>query len=186
MRRSLAPAPPQTSPSPANQADLTALQTSIAKSGSVCVKSSGEYSYRKLVPCCRANQNVEKSCQRCTTLNDRSTHSLSVNFGELPDQLGVLDCESDRLLLGVAEDDRSEERRRGVVEMDDDVLGTPDSVEGTLDEVGSSGREDLAGGSVVRSVSFDFERRAQSRHDKRESLNTRTRPPGGARTILRA
>lgn len=169
IRRSLAPAPPQTSPSPANQADRTALQTSIAKSGSVCVKSSGEYSYRKLVPCCRANQSVERSCQRGTsTLKDRSTHSLSVNFGELPDQLGVLDCESDRLLLGIAEDDGSEERRRSVVEMDDDVLGTPDSVEGTLDEVGSSGREDLAGGSVVRSVSFVFERRAQSRHNKRE------------------
>lgn len=114
-------------------------------------------------------RRVEKSCQRGTsTLSDRFTHSLSVNFGELPDQLGVLDCESDRLLLGVAEDDGSEQRRRGVVEVDDDVLGAPDSVEGTLDEIGSSGREDLAGGSVVRSVSFVFGRRAQSKPDKRE------------------
>lgn len=47
---SLGPGEDHTSCFPSNHAFLTASHTSSANAGSVCVNSSGEYSYRKLVP----------------------------------------------------------------------------------------------------------------------------------------
>lgn len=44
---------------PANQVFFTASQTSTANAGSVWEKVSGEYSNRKLVPCCKESKSRE-------------------------------------------------------------------------------------------------------------------------------
>ena len=56
----------------------------------------------------------------------RGTHLRAVLLGESPDDLGVISGELESLLLGVPEDDGSEERRGSVVEMHDDVLSSSD------------------------------------------------------------
>jgi len=74
---------------------------------------------------------------------ERGTHLRTVLLGESPDDLGVISGELEGLLLGVPEDDGSEERRGSVVEMHDDVLSSGDGGEGSLDEILSSRSEDL-------------------------------------------
>lgn len=46
---------------PANQVFFTASQTSTANAGSVWEKVSGEYSNRKLVPCCKESKEQDRN-----------------------------------------------------------------------------------------------------------------------------
>lgn len=72
------------------------------------------------------------------------THLGRVLLSELADNLGVVGRELDGLLLRVAEDNRSEERGSGVVEVDDYVLGSRNGSERPVDEVGTGRGQDLS------------------------------------------
>jgi hypothetical protein len=69
--------------------------------------------------------------------------SLGGFIDELTDDLDVPDGEIDGLLFGVVEDDGSEQRRGGVVHVEDDPLCSADRVQCTPDEVLASRRKNL-------------------------------------------
>lgn len=62
---------------------------------------------------------------------------------EFSDELDMPDGEVDRLLLRVLEDLVSEERSRGVVHVENDIVGVTNSLESSSDELLSSGTQDL-------------------------------------------
>lgn len=62
---------------------------------------------------------------------------------ELANKLDVLDGEGDGLLLGVLEDLLTEHGGRGIVHVEDDILGVAHRLDGAADELLTSGREDL-------------------------------------------
>lgn len=114
------------------------------------MKSSGEYSNRKLVPyyihrkqALISSSSNGRRKREGREKEGKETYLRTVLLSESPADLGVISGELEGLLLGVPEDDGSEERRGSVVEMHDDVLSSSDGGERPLDEILSSRGEDL-------------------------------------------
>jgi hypothetical protein len=76
-----------------------------------------------------------RECLWAVLVSESTARSGSYLVRQLADEFGVMHRQLNRLLLGIAEDHFAEERRCGVIHVDDDVFATLNRLNGSPDEI---------------------------------------------------